>query len=433
VGKGKINKKQKLRDEIATMELQMEVKTENQRKILKKNLEDKQIQLLQLDTYQPSQGTPKCRQAAADLINHYYPLLNAEPRQCCIANGATQCLSLLTQVFVEPGVAVAAFSPFFPPYKKVVEAFGGTWISIPTLENCRPSLEALEETLSQNSNISLLILNDPCNPSGIKLTRDELIGIGKILAKPEYQGIVIISDETYHDLIYSDEKDLFLSVVDLSSFKSRTCIVLSLAKGLAGCPGLRFGVAYTPDMVINGKKEQIGTKLGTLMLDSTCSVSSSVQYVGQKILKAKIGKGKTSWINIHKEWEQKIYNIYENAIKVGVSVFSKESKFPLIVNPEGAFFGIISGKNLLGKRVPHTVTLLDGRTVTDLVAKVGTLFTTDVQIANFLLYAAEVVTVPVSGFDFDETCGLLRISFAVSEEGLKEAARRLINAADQVI
>jgi len=78
--------------------------------------------------------------------------------------------------------------------------------------------------------------------------------------------------------------------------------------------------------------------------------------------------------------------------------------------------------------------LLDGRTVTDLLAKVGThQFATDVDIANFLLHAAEVVTVPASGFALDAKFGLLRISFAVTEDVLREAAKRLQNAADQVI
>jgi len=310
---------------------------------------------------------------------------------------------------------------------------GGTWISIPTNDRCRPTSELLEETLSKN-NITVLVLNDPCNPSGVKLTRQELAEIGKVLLKPDYSHIVIISDETYHDLIYSDEKDLFLQVVDLNAFKSRTCLVLSLAKGLAGCPGLRFGIAYAPDMVIDGKTEKLGPKLGTLMVNTTFSMSTSVQYIGEKILKAKVGKGNPEWIKISHQWEQTIYNIYHESIKIGTSIFTQQSKFPLVVEPAGAFFGLISGKNLLKKKVPNTVTLLDGRTATELHAKVGThQFTTDVDIANFLLHAAEVVTVPASGFVFDAKVGYLRISFAVTEDVLREAAKRLNNAADQVI
>eukprot|EP01124_Arcella_intermedia_P017955 TRINITY_DN24936_c0_g1_i1.p1 TRINITY_DN24936_c0_g1~~TRINITY_DN24936_c0_g1_i1.p1 ORF type:complete len:503 (+),score=114.71 TRINITY_DN24936_c0_g1_i1:30-1538(+) len=390
--------------------------------------------LVSLDAYQSSQGTEKCRKVAADLMNHYYPFLAASARQCCICNSGTQALSVLFQAFVEPGVSVGGFSPLFPPYRTTVEALGGKWISIPTQkDNCRFSPELFEAALKEH-HISLLVLNDPCNPSGVKATRSELTAMAAILSKPEYSHIIIVSDETYHDLVFSQEKDFFFDVVDYNAFKERVCIVLSLAKGVAGCPGLRFGIAYIPDMTINGSLTPMGEILGTLMLDSTCAVSTVVQYISQKILNAKLKQGNQKYWNIQATWEQKIYKIYQDSLAIGSSIFTEESKFPLVVKPEGAFFGVISGKFMLGKEIPDSVRLLDGRVVEGLQKKVGggTTFMNDIQIANYLLHAAEVVTVPASGFVFDEKYGYLRISFAVSETVLREALAAMKNAAEQL-
>jgi aspartate/methionine/tyrosine aminotransferase len=151
---------------------------------------------------------------------------------------------------------VAAFAPFFPPYREITHCWGGNWVSVPTLSNCRPSIELLEKHLRE-SKVSLFILNDPCNPSGVKLTRQEILDIAQVFLKPEFSHIILLLDEVYRELIFSEDKDTFLSVVDWKLFKSRCFIVLSLSKTLAGAPGMRLGIVYAPDMEINGKTEEM--------------------------------------------------------------------------------------------------------------------------------------------------------------------------------
>lgn len=89
-----------------------------------------------------------------------------------------------------------------------------------------------------------------------------------------------------------------------------------------------------------------------------------------------------------------------------------------------------SGLELIGRSVPESVTLLDGRVAGNLPQLVGEsvfssvrvlfgsfvpfLILQDVAVASYLLYAAEVVTVPASGFLLDSKKGTLRISLAVS-------------------
>jgi len=252
--------------------------------------------------------------------------------------------------------------------------------------------------------------------------------------KPEFRHIIIVLDDVYHELVYSDDREFFLDVVDYEEFKSRVCVILSFSKVLAGNPGLRFGILYAPNMEIDGKIENIGTKFGVLMADSSTAVCNANQYVGEKIIHAKVGKGNPEWIKIQKEWETNCQKVYNSVVKLGISLFNDDTHFPLVVKPYGAFFGLISGRKLLGKKVPETIKLQDGRTVSDLPKKIQTsIFQTDVQIAYFLLYAAEVVTVPASGFFIEPEAGYLRISFAISEDNLKEAFQRLNSTADEVL
>eukprot|EP01124_Arcella_intermedia_P017491 TRINITY_DN24250_c0_g1_i1.p1 TRINITY_DN24250_c0_g1~~TRINITY_DN24250_c0_g1_i1.p1 ORF type:complete len:490 (-),score=137.07 TRINITY_DN24250_c0_g1_i1:47-1516(-) len=426
-------KKLKLRETITDLEKNIQTASDPTTKAtLQATLTATQTKLVQLDTYQPSQGVLKAREAAAGLINLYYPMTKAEPRHCCITNGSSQALSILFQVFVEPGVGVGVFAPFFPAYHRSIEAFGGICKVVPPTSDYRFSEEAFEKFLQANP-LRMLVINDPCNPAGVKYTKSEIESLGRVLSKPEFSNIIIALDEAYHDLTFSEERVSVLEVLG-EPFVHRTCMVFSTSKSIAGSPGLRFGIAYSPDMVIGTQKVEVGSKMGTLMLDSTCAVSTTVQYIGTKVLNAKLGKGNQEWVKMHKSWENKIWEVINHNVKLGVSLFNAEMGFPLLVQPEGAFFGIISAENFIGKKVPQEVEAFNGKTVSDLPTKINTAtFRNDVDIANFLLYAAGVVTIPGSGFFIPEQKGILRVSFAVPEHICKEAALRLAKARQYVI
>jgi aspartate/methionine/tyrosine aminotransferase len=70
--------------------------------------------------------------------------------------------------------------------------------------------------------MNLIVLNDPCNPSGVKFSAEILAGIVKILSRPEYSHVMVASDETYHELVYGENKVISLfpppSSVSPSSF-----------------------------------------------------------------------------------------------------------------------------------------------------------------------------------------------------------------------
>jgi len=344
-------------------------------------------------------------------------------------------ISVILQAFVEEGKVVAAFAPFFPPYQEMTHSWGGKWVSIPTLSNCRPSIEILEKYLREHS-VSLFILNDPCNPSGVKLTRQELLDIAQVFLKPEFSHIIIILDEVYRELIFSEDKDTFLNVIstDWELFKSRCFIVLSLSKTIAGVPAMRVGLVCAPDMLINGKMEQMGSVLGILMTDGTTGVPTITQYITTKIINAKLGTGNPEWVKIYKNWERNAYQTYDTSVKLGIKLFGSDSHLPLVVKPSGGFFGVISARKIIGKKVPDVVKLIDGRTVDNLPQKLNTThFKTDTHIGFYMLYAAEVVIIPASGFSLDPTEGYSRISFAVSKPSLEEASKRLNHAIESVL
>lgn len=59
------------------------------------------------------------------------------------------------------------------------------------------------------------------------------------MRKPEYNHILIVCDEVYHDMIHSEGEKLFLLHV-APDLADRTCIIVSISKTLGGNPGLRY-------------------------------------------------------------------------------------------------------------------------------------------------------------------------------------------------
>jgi len=212
-------------------------------------------------------------------------------------------------------------------------------------------------------------------------------------------------------------------------------ISFSYAKCLAGAPGLRGGFSYSPKNLRVGNKEVNFPPLIELQqLSIVTSVPNIIQIIMKAIALATIGKGPSEWVELQRKWQQSIIEEYKSMIEYGETLFTENVNLPLVVKPSGGFFLYVSSAILISKEIPDKVQLRDGRIITDLKKKVGKdTFETDKDIAIFYLFAAEVVTVPASGFSEDPTKGILRISVALKKGTLFEAYQRILNALNQVI
>ena len=263
---------------------------------------------------------------------------------------------------------------------------------IPTLHNqFRPTAKGLEEAIQKHPQAKTIILNYPNNPSGVSLTKEEVIDLANTLEK--YPDILIIIDDVYRDLNYQEQH---ITVLDVSpSLKDRCFVINSGAKGLLGAPGERVGM-------VAAHKELI-----KLMLPRQTNGISSVPYRTQASLRYAID----CYLHPMDNWHMAIKEEYKNNVNKAFSVFSEQG---FILNkPDGAFYLLVSAKFLIGKKDPSTNRVIES----------------DIDIANYFLNTAGVATVPGSGFGIDQNEGYIRISCAKKVELLIEAAMRMGKAA----
>eukprot|EP01130_Rhizamoeba_saxonica_P010184 TRINITY_DN4173_c0_g1_i1.p1 TRINITY_DN4173_c0_g1~~TRINITY_DN4173_c0_g1_i1.p1 ORF type:complete len:485 (-),score=120.71 TRINITY_DN4173_c0_g1_i1:1058-2512(-) len=375
------------------------------------------------DTYTPAIGIPETRELGAQLFNEYY---HFEPsfRNMGIHYGSTHALYHILMATLNPGENIGVFTPYFPAYLTQAQLLHLNLIEIPSTDNCRPDAKALDEYL-ETHDIKLLILNDPCNPTGVKYTRQELLDIAAVLEK--HQDVILVLDDTYTDLVWT-EKTLFFDVANMETFLSRTFVIVTFAKTLAGAPGLRGAITYSPSYQQGDQTLYVADTLSKLQLGSTLSVSNMVQKVMAGIIKAKLNiDSPPEHVKANADWEKLIFSTYQHTAEVVEATVNDAEFLKLVVKPEGAFFCYISVEDgIIGTSLPDSIEAEDGSLVEDLHNLVGTdVLATDLDVVNFFLYTAGVVVVPGSGFMSKPEEGRMRVALTNDLETSVDAIQRM--------
>jgi arginine:pyruvate transaminase len=139
----------------------------------------------------------------------------------------------------EAGDEVLVGDPLYATYEGVVASSGATIRTVPLRPENRFHMQAedLEAAITPESRV--LLLNNPHNPSGAVLTRDEVIAIAEVCRRHD---LWIMCDEVYEELTFGAE---FFSPFDFPEFAERTIVVSSISKSHAA-PGFRSGWAAGP-------------------------------------------------------------------------------------------------------------------------------------------------------------------------------------------
>lgn len=139
----------------------------------------------------------------------------------------------------EAGDEVLVGDPLYATYEGVVASSGATIRTVPLRPENRFHMKAedLEAAITPDSRV--LLLNNPHNPSGAVLTREEVIAIAEVCRKHD---LWIMCDEVYEELTFGAE---FFSPFDFPEYAERTIVVSSISKSHAA-PGFRSGWAAGP-------------------------------------------------------------------------------------------------------------------------------------------------------------------------------------------
>ena len=188
--------------------------------------------------YTQTNGTPELRR----LIAAMYPGAGADHVQ--VTNGGAEANLITLLQIVQPGDDVVMMTPNYMQAPGLARALGASLIEWPLRHAAdgsrwEPDLAALETLVSASTKV--VFICHPNNPTGCRLTAEELDRIGAIASRV---GAWVISDEIY--------RGAELDAIESASMWGRSdCVIITSGLSKAyGLPGLRIGWVAAPPPVI---------------------------------------------------------------------------------------------------------------------------------------------------------------------------------------
>jgi aspartate aminotransferase len=327
--------------------------------------------------YTPAAGSLELRRAIAAKLKKDNGL-SYDPDQVLVSNGAKQALYIIMLCLLDEGDEVLLPGPYWVSYPDQAEVCGARAVVIDG--TAAPDLKVtpamLEGAVTKRS--KLLILNSPCNPSGVVYTGEELRALAEVAVR---HNLWIMSDEVYEKLVYDGLTHVSTAALSRQAYE-RTITVNGVSKTYA-MTGWRIGYAAGPREVIRAA------------VDIQSNLTSGPNSIAQKASLAALTEEQDSVEEMRAVFARRRDLIVEglNSIE-GVRC----------VVPRGAFYALPDCRGLLR----HTYA---GRKVSD-----------SVSLSEALLQAVKVAVVPGAPFGAE---GHLRFSYAVSESDIQKGIERL--------
>lgn len=194
--------------------------------------------------YTANAGLQELRDEICNYTKSKYNVEYDSKKEVLVTVGGSEAIDLLIRCLVEKGDEVLIPEPSFVCYKPCTLLAGGTPVTIETKEENSFRLMPEELKAAITDKTKLLILPYPNNPTGGIMSYDDLCAIAKVL---EGTDIMVLSDEIYSELIYSEQGHTPFSAIP--GMKERTVVVNGFSKAFA-MTGWRLGYALGPAPVI---------------------------------------------------------------------------------------------------------------------------------------------------------------------------------------
>lgn len=297
-----------------------------------------------------------------------------------VGNGAKQCVCNAIMALVNDGDEVIIPAPYWVSYPQMVKLAGG----IPVIvhagfdQDFKITPQQLENAITPKT--KMLILCSPSNPTGSVYSKEELQGLAEIIQK--HENILVLADEIYEHINYIGKHE---SIAQFDRMKERTIVINGVSKAYA-MTGWRIGYMAAPEWIVKGCN-----KLQGQYTSGPCSVSQKAAEAAYKM---------------QQECVEEMRQAFERRKNLIVEL-AKDIPGLEVNNPQGAFYLFPKCSSFFGKHFGERVI----KDSTDL--------------AMYLLEEGHVATVSGDAFG-DSDC--FRMSYATSDENIREAMRRIKNA-----
>lgn len=189
--------------------------------------------------YAPMIGVQSLRETIAEKYKKVYAVEIDPSEELTITAGGTQAIFTAIATVVRPEDEVIIFEPAYDSYAPTIELFGGKVIPVRLLA---PDFQIDWNYVATliNEKTRLVIINNPNNPTGKVLGKEELNKLEKLLAGTN---TLLLSDEVYEHLVFDGIAPQ--SVLSIPGLRERSFVVASFGK-LLHTTGWKIGYCVAP-------------------------------------------------------------------------------------------------------------------------------------------------------------------------------------------
>jgi aspartate/methionine/tyrosine aminotransferase len=199
--------------------------------------------------YSNSAGEIELRKQIDSYVSKMTGVFYNPETEITVTTGASEALYCAINAFVNEGDRVLVFEPAFDLYYQAIANAGGVIVPVRLHAPDTPlgianqgkwTIDWNEFDAAAAGGFSLMIFNSPHNPTGKIFSEEE---IDRIASKILKNNAVVLSDEVYENLTYSD--NTYLSLASIPKIQHLVVRISSAAKTF-GFTGLKVGWACAP-------------------------------------------------------------------------------------------------------------------------------------------------------------------------------------------
>ena len=306
---------------------------------------------------------------------HYNP-----ENEIIVTSAGAETINDAILAFINPGDEVIIFTPAFFNYENVIYMAEGIVVDIKLSGDNGFQIDPKELRRHITDKTKMIIINNPCNPTGVVYSDEVLSEVAKIAVE---HNLIVFGDEIYSKIIYDGAT--FKSIASFPGMRERTII------------GSGFSKLYS----------MTGWRVGYLLFDKRMmSNLLKVHHYCVTCTPTFIQKGLADAMDLDsvKVDTQNMVNTYERRKNLVCSYLDKVPEFKY-AQPKGAFYVFVD-VSALG---------VDGDKFTELLRE-----------------ERNVATIPGSGLGGDEYKNFIRISFVTNEEDMKKGMQEIVGLAEEL-
>ena len=336
--------------------------------------------------YVPGKGTPVLQKAIQSKFlkdNN----LNYDLDEIIVGVGGKHIIYNAMMATINPEDEVIIPAPFWVSYPDIVLLAEGKPIIVPCPEDQNFKLTADQLEKSINNKTKWLMLNSPSNPTGSLYSKQELQRLADVLLR--YPQVLIMSDDIYEKVIYDDLE--FSTIASVEPKLKDRCLTLNGVSKSYCMTGWRLGYCGAPKEII--------AAMNKIQSQSTTSTSSISMAASVEAL-----NGSQDFIDKHNQAFVRRRDLVVNLLNQidGLSCLT----------PQGAFYVYPSCAGIIGKQTPE-----------------GKKISNDEDFMSYLLESEGIAGVHGAAFGLSP---YFRLSYATSDEILKDACARIKRACEQL-